>query len=447
MIGSCQSSRTTNVPNSQAMRKRSIKMKENRTKEPKSDKKKAELTLAPEVLVIKERKIDLQAKNAFEISQLEHTSDHFLLCKIREEIEFFEFTYDVAGQKPISQLPSKDWAARLSALIQLQQILTKESAYQIPMEPDNFYSDEQGVVRVLKRDLQMTELVEEEQLKAFQALAGTMLQGKYSFDELYSGGIELLKENDRTKSFTEWQNLAEAYEDLLKKQRDFKAVKQKTTKSVKKVPNLIMKIALIIFSITTVVVSGLYIYQTFWLIPPEEKALIAERAFIEKDYVQVIEALQDIPVESLAKPEKYVLAVSYIRSQSIDTFSHEAKELILSKIVPNGTEIVMDYWIYLGRLDANSAEEIAMSLSDNQLLLYAYLQEMDNVSHDKELEGTAKAEKLNTLEGKIKGIADKLGIEYDEKQQQSVTDETVKSSSTKESSQEPAKETNPSKKE
>lgn len=429
------------------MRKRSIRMKENRTKETKNKPNQDKIATAPELLIIKERKIDLQAKNAFEIYQLQHTSDHFLPCEIQEEIEFFEFTYKIAGQRPITQLGSKDWAARLSALIQIQQLLAKETAYQIPMEPDNFYIDEQGVVRVLKRDLRISEPIEGDLLKAFQALAGTMLQGKYSYDELYSGGIDLLKENDRTKSLTDWQSIADAREDLQKKQREFKEFQHKTTKLVKKTPNLIMKIALIIFSITTVVVSGLYLYQTFWLIPPEEKALVAERAFIEKDYVKVIDALSDIPVETLAKPEKYVLAVSYVRSQSIDTFSNEAKDLILSKIVPNGTEIVMDYWIYLGRLDAHSAEEIAMSLSDNQLLLYAYLQEMDNASHDKTLEGTAKAEKLNTLEGKIKDVADKLGIEYDEKKQQQAMDETMESSSTSDSSQEPSKETNPSKKE
>jgi type VII secretion protein EssB len=405
-----------------------MRIKLNRTKKPKQTPEQDVPTDA-ETLVIKERKIDLQAKNVFEIYLLQHTSDHFLNCKIKEETEFFEFKYQVGNQYPISELAPNDWATKLSALIQIQHILVKEINYRITMTLDNFYIDQQGIVHILKRDLQVGEVADGQILKDFQVLTGTLLQQKYSYEQLYHGGLELLKENERTKTVPEWQSLEMAREALLIKQQEFKVFRDRTIKSVKKLPNLIMRIALLILSVTTIVFGGLYLYQSFWKIPIEEKNLLSERSFIEKDYPKVIETLKEFPVDALSKSEKYILAVSYIRSQSIDTFSNETKELILSKIVPVGTETVMDYWIYLGRLDAKNAEEIAMSLSDNQLLLYAYLQEMDNVSRDKKISGSSKAEKLNTLDGKIKDLADKLGIDYGDKKQEKETENSAVSSS------------------
>ena len=82
----------------------------------------------------------------------------------------------------------------------------------------------------------------------------------------------------------------------------------------------------------------------------------------------------------------------------------------------------MEYWIHLGRLETGEAQSIAMQLSDDQLLLYAYIQELDLVSGDLELEATEKVNKISDLEGKIKTLADKLGIEYKEEKDTQIGD-------------------------
>jgi uncharacterized membrane protein YukC len=53
-----------------------------------------------------------------------------------------------------------------------------------------------------------------------------------------------------------------------------------------------------------------------------------------------------------------------------------------------------------------------MRMSDNQLLLYAYLQKLESVSSDTTISGEIKSDQMNSLKEKIKNLADELGIEY-----------------------------------
>lgn len=159
-------------------------------------------------------------------------------------------------------------------------------------------------------------------------------------------------------------------------------------------------------------VSGIYWYVEH--VQPEQCALRAERAYLENDLIAVIEALSSIPVEKMDTHEKYVLAVSYIKAQVVDSFTNETKELLLSKLAYNSDEAVLDYWIYLGRRQVEPAIDIAMRRSDNQLLLYAYLQKLDVVADDAELTGEEKDAQLTELKSKVTALADAMGIDYKE---------------------------------
>ena len=138
--------------------------------------------------------------------------------------------------------------------------------------------------------------------------------------------------------------------------------------------------------------------------------------------VKVIDALKNIPVNEIDKHEKYILAVSYIRSQTVDAFDPSIKNKLVERLSYEGDENLLNYWIYLGRLEVDNAIDVAIRISDNQLLLYAYIQKLDLISADKNLSGDVKSQQLETLRTNIKNLADTMGIEY--KDNESNADET-----------------------
>ena len=104
-----------------------------------------------------------------------------------------------------------------------------------------------------------------------------------------------------------------------------------------------------------------------------------------------------------------MLATAYIQGQVVDTFSAKDKENILSKVTYQSNEKVLDYWIHLGRLEVDKAEDLAMTMSDDQLLLYAYMHELHQVEEGG-LSGEAKKGRRQELIKEIEELAGKLGL-------------------------------------
>ena len=97
----------------------------------------------------------------------------------------------------------------------------------------------------------------------------------------------------------------------------------------------------------------------------------------------------------------------------MDAFSEETKDMLIDRLSYNSDVKQLDYWIYLGRTDADNAIDIAQRLSDNQLLLYAYIQKYEIVSADTTLSGDDKSSQLNSIRENIKDLAQTLGIKYE----------------------------------
>ncbi len=161
----------------------------------------------------------------------------------------------------------------------------------------------------------------------------------------------------------------------------------------------------IVISIVLLIAGISYIsYYSFMEKPVLSAKLKAEAAFIKGDYIQVVDDLEAIQMEKLGYDQKYILSISYVKTESL---SVEQKENILKKLPVNGDEKLMEYWIHIGRRNPIEAENIAMQTSDDELLLYAYMQEKDMVETDAEITGEEKAAQLSTLEGKIKELSEK----------------------------------------
>ena len=151
-------------------------------------------------------------------------------------------------------------------------------------------------------------------------------------------------------------------------------------------------------------------YSFAWYMPRQQKLRAAEDAYLQRDYIAMIDALRGFEIDDLDRAGKYMLATAYIQGQAVDTFSVRDKENILSKVTYHSNENVLDYWLYLGRLEIREAQEIAMKMSDDQLLLYAYMQELRQLEGDEELSGEEKNNRKQELIKEIEELAGKLGI-------------------------------------
>ena len=169
-----------------------------------------------------------------------------------------------------------------------------------------------------------------------------------------------------------------------------------------------LKTALIMLSVLTVagaVFAGIY----FGSIRPYDSAVkSAMNAYVENNYIAVIDAMKKIGLEQMDYHQKYILADAYINSENLST---EQKENILSNMTVNQNEKIFDYWIYIGRQNAVEAENIAMQLSDDELLIYAYLLDKKIVQTDTRMDGEEKKSRLAELDRKIEEYTEKIAEE------------------------------------
>ena len=369
------------------------------------------------------RKVEMNAKNTYQLNKLQNLSFYFIPCEIEEEKETIKFTYEMTGLSSLNEIDRSKKELIYSLLIQICELKEIRKEYRFSVHPQNIYFDQHGRVFIQERDIQDSDKWNEDEfLLEIKALAGHLMQKKYSYTDIIQGGIDLLNKSESTKGIYKWESLEQAVESLKNLKIKFCENEKKTICKVNRKKYIFMELALTIMTMVAIVCAGLFVYQYKGELQVKTAALNAERAYLDLNYVETIDSMENIELDQMDEHEKYILAISYIKGQAVDTFSAEAKELILSKITVNGSVAYMEYWIHLGRLETGEAQSIAMQLSDDQLLLYAYIQELDLVSGDLELEATEKVNKISDLEGKIKTLADKLGIEYKEEKDTQIGD-------------------------
>jgi len=366
------------------------------------------------------RKVDMHAATGYDYYRLQTGSHYFIPCDMEEGEGEIKFVYHIGERTPMNQIKVSEKGLIYSLLIQVGEMEAISKEFTFSLASDNLYYDSQNHVQVQRRDMAKSG-EQDTYFPKFKALAGTMLQKKYKYTDYLQGGMDLLEQQEVTKEIASWESMPEALRALKIEQEELRSYEKTSIRKIKKGKYRAIMILLGIFLAISIVSLSLLAYREYKITRPQQQALAAARAYLSSDYVTVIDSLYGIEVEGMDIHEKYILAVSYVKGQSVDNFSNEAKENILAKISLKGDEAILDYWIYLGRLDTEQAEDIALKLSDKQLLLYAYLQDRDQVSKNNNLSGNEKEERINALDSKIRDLANKLGIQYEEEEESEET--------------------------
>lgn len=354
------------------------------------------------------RKSALTASGQYDYRKMTDPRPQFLNCEFMEEKEDIRFIYDVDRLKPYADLMKEPEELRLVALIDALNLYEAAKEVKFSLDPENLYYDRNHRVYVMDRDLYPKEDLDESGsrhfLEMFKALAGCTLWKKYQYQDYINGGLDLMKKKKslrpvygaETREETEaW--LFGTYDAIMEEKSRKKIEVYKNSHYRRKWYAILCTL----FLIAAAVGLG-YLY---FMERPLKQALIdASGAYLEMDYIRVIDTLAEVDIKSLDQPQKYILAVSYIRGESLTI---EQKDNILASLTLRGEEKLKDYWIHLGRLNVMEAENIAMQRSDDELLLYAYMKEKSLLEANTEISGEEKSKMLSDLDGKIQPLAEK----------------------------------------
>lgn len=356
------------------------------------------------------KKSDLMAEDSFDYIKLAANMEGFVPCTVREQSEELEISYDLTGLNNLSKMKGESEEQKRKFLVNFCRLYKLFKQYNMTLNETNIYYDENLFPYVKQRDVYGCDNQPDENvfLYAYKCIAIGLLSDKYTIQQVLDSGVEIVKKDKVFQGIVEAQNVMEL-ESILRKDRDaYLDNRAKRMREVSKKKYFVWKLVAIMMLLIGVATSGLNIYYGQFVIPHEKALVMANERFIQKDYVGCIDSVKNIEVEDMNVHTKYILAVCYATTES---FKQEEITNIVSRLSINSNEKELEYWIYLGRLEVQQAQNLALALSDDKLLIYAYMKEIDVLENRTDIDGEEKKARLDTLNGEIEALGKKYMTE------------------------------------
>lgn len=356
------------------------------------------------------KKSEMNAEGNLALKRLELAKGQFLPCRMEEQKEEYQICYDTTGFQVFSEIRRERRIDILLVLLDLAGLYDLSFEYRFSLQPENIFFDRNRKAAVMERDLYPRGEEGENDwfLPEYKALAGYALQKKYSYEDYLEGGSALFAKNRILKPLMQMESVEEIA-DYLETEYDKLAVDERENRIMVKKEWL--KVNRIYRMVSLILLLGLSVGVVYWqgIDRPREQALLAAAdAFVQNDYLKVIDELAELPIERIPDMQQYMLASAYVKSENL---TMEQKENILGTLSPGGEKKRIQYWISLGRMDVSEAQNIAMQQSDDELLLYAYLKEKSLLERDQEISGEEKTSRLASLQSQIEKLSEKYTTE------------------------------------
>ncbi|MGL6059034.1 MAG: type VII secretion protein EssB/YukC [Culicoidibacterales bacterium] len=351
------------------------------------------------------KKSQLGASTEYERYQLERKSEYLLDCKITKNNDEYEFEFQKTYEEEFSSIHNLGILNKYQILMNVIKLLPDVKKLNISLDPSNLLIDTNLTVKAIMRDIYSdTEYSEIDFLNKYRALIGYSLQDKYSYNDYYSGGIQLLQKHPLTRKYLDVETLLELNEIL---HQEYNEAKQKSAQTIIEVDkNKYKKIQSYTKWITIIsLLMGIFLlYFGVFRLNEEKTFNLANEAFIKLDYLTVNSELSKIQINRMNFNTKYIITVSTIKSEAL---SEEQKNNILAVIGSNTDERILDYWVYLSKYQVSEAIDVAKQLGNLEYQAYAYMKEKAMVEADSTLNGQEREEKLHEITQNI----DTLGID------------------------------------
>ncbi|BBW97539.1 type VII secretion protein EssB [Geobacillus icigianus] len=326
---------------------------------------------------------------------------------IKRDIDVSEDEVRMVIQPPSSFLPfaavkKMSLLSRIRAALQLVSKVKHHSARRLILIvcPENLVFNralEPFFLHVgVKESLPPDEWDDERLLREVKATVLALTEGEYRFDE-YLKFHETLKCSPMAKEL--WQ--ADHFDALLaflEKWADEEEEKERSQVHISKKRWNAQRY--IFFSAIGLLIPAIiYVLYSFFLAQPKQEAYIqGTEWFLQNKYSDVITALEDYAPEDMPYVIQYELAFSYVMTESL---TEKQRETVLNNITLKTDEPYMLYWIYIGRGQNEEALELARTMEDRDLIVYALLKYREQMKGDTELSGAEKQRKLEDIDQEI----------------------------------------------
>ncbi len=349
------------------------------------------------------KKSSLNAKDIYDYKKLQLPKRHFIDMRIDKKEEDIIFYYDCSNLLKVSNIKKEDLLTKLRFLISVSELEELVYEYEFSLEPENLYYSKDDQIKIKTRDIKIDK-GNNHFLNQYKALIGYIWQDKYKYEDYLKGGMQLLKKEKFLENILETNSIEEIANVLNNKFKEVKLNKQENKIMVDKKKYRNNKLLLIV-TIAMLLIFGVYIsYIHIKVLPLERATAKSSEAYIEQNYIEVIDTLENIKIKDMDKIQKFILASSYIRSENL---SEEQRDNIFKNVSVNSNEAILDYWIHLGRNELDDSVNIAMKLSDDELLLYAYMKQLDQLERDTNIGGDEKNSKIKEIQQDMDSILEK----------------------------------------
>lgn len=313
--------------------------------------------------------------------------------------------YTLDKLSPVSGASKNPLTDKYRLLSNINELAPLFEQFSFSLDPDNVYFDYNLSVKALRRDIQTSTQAQAEFLRQYKCLCGHVLQNKYDYSAYYNGGQTLLDKHKRLRQINKCETSDEIAALLMEWYEDT-CLKVKKTKKLVNKKGFAILITVFVLAAIVAVAGSVYAFYTFRVqLPYEERLIAASNAYLHEDLDGVIATLRNESVSALPKEARYILARSYVQTESL---SAQQKSQILSGLTLKTEDNIINYWIELGRRQYETAKDIAQRINDDELLLYCLLKYEVDTQQDTTLTGEEKTNKVDALQKEIDSLTKKM---------------------------------------
>lgn len=261
----------------------------------------------------------------------------------------------------------------------------------------------------------------EEEWLQLKAMTAALIDNQYSFEQ-YIAYYETLKLSEAAVAIMKANN----YDDLqavldqafLQEKKEYEQLVELPKNKWKQ-----MKYAVWATSILLVPAIIYSIYTLFFLQPKHNHIMDAQQHFLADAYSDVITSLESYDIDSLPTVAQYELATAYIYSADL---SDKQRDIVKNTVTLQSDSNYYEYWINIGRGDAEAALENARLLEDRSLIMYALLEYQAYVQRDDSLTSEERQQQIDKIENELNKYEQDMKEESSQKDTLLKKDQTTK---------------------
>lgn len=359
----------------------------------------AKIEKTPELVTITFQKEKIKFQDELEVALLKSANPF-----IRKDISFTEDElimtfYPEKYHMSFAQLIKHEEKSRWMFAANLVKAVAAHSSNRLHLFicPENIVIDESMTPTFLhygvKESVPPYEKNDERTFRETKALVAAAVEPKYTFEQYYqfSDSVNRTPEVEKILQATDETELINIIQKRIKK---LVAEEKNYTKMTLVKRNWLRYsiVVLLLLAIPLGIYNG---YSVFILQPRQEAYIFSQEHYLQKKYSEVINTLSNYEVEDMPKVIQYELSISYIINE---TLTEEQKDNVLNTITLQTDPRYYQYWIFLGRGQAEKALTISRQLEDLDLIMLALLHYEEEVKQGSDLKEEERERLLNEIE-------------------------------------------------